>query len=537
MDKLGLTRRRMIAATAGMAGWATLNLAGEAQAAPTRGGKMIYARYADSLELDPVWTDANVDIWVSSSIYETLLFPTDDGLDVKPGLATKWDYSDGGKTLTLTLRDGVKFSDGAALTAEDVKFSLDRARNPKNGAWNEMLGSIEAVEVSAPATVVLKLKNADPTLVPALAMFNTGILPKAKYEATPGADDHAKAKAFAEHPQGTGPFMMTDWARGQKMTFKRNPHYWGKAADGQALPLLDEVEFQIIPDDATRMLKIKAGEVHGAEFVPYSRVKEMQADANLRMELWPSTRVAYIVLFSKETLKDGSKNPLANKKLRQALNYAANKDAIIAVTTQGLGKKLQSFMSSVTPLNVLAGPVYPYDLVKAKALMAESGYAAGVELSCMMLAGNQDSLNNLTALQQMWGQIGVKLKLEQLDNASNTARYRAENFQMRHGGWTDDIADPSEIASYFAYSPTVNNLHSGWKSARVDELFQLSQREIDLTKRRALYKELQDIYVDEAPIVFLYETPYPVVWRKNVKGFVQIPLGNNFFEGAYVEKA
>ncbi len=531
-----LTRRRALAAAAGIAGFATMSLGRDAQAAPVRGGKLIYARYADSLELDPVWTDANVDIWVMSSIYETLLFPTPDGLGVQPGLATKWAVSDGGKTLTLTLRQGVKFSDGAAMTAEDVKFSLDRARHPKNGAWNEMIGSIDAVEIAAPDTVVLKLKRPDPTLLPALAMFNTGILSKAKYDAAPGADERAKAKALAEKPVGTGPFMLTAWTRNQKMNFARNPHYWGKDKDGAALPYMDEIEFQIIPDDATRMLKLKAGEVHGSEFIPYSRVKEMQGDANLRMELWPSTRVAYIILFSKETLKNGAKNPLANKKVRQALNYAANKDAIIAVTTQGLGKKLQSFMSSVTPLNILGGPIYNYDLAKAKALMAESGVGE-IELACMMVAGNQDSINNLTALQQMWAPIGVKLKIEQLDNPTNVARYRAEDFQMRHGGWTDDIADPSEIASYFAYSPTVNNLHSGWKSTKVDELFQQSQAEIDPVKRRALYKELQEIYIDEAPIVFMYETPYPVCWRKNVKGFVQIPLGNNFFEAAYVEKA
>jgi peptide/nickel transport system substrate-binding protein len=536
MEQPKLTRRRALAVAAG-AGFATMSLHRDADAAPVRGGKMIFARYADSLLMDPVWTDANVDIWVTSSIYETLLFPTEDGLDVRPGLATKWALGDGGRTLTLTLREGVKFSDGTAMTAEDVKFSLDRARNPKHGEWNAMVASIETVEIANPTTIVLKLKHPDPTLIPALAMFNTGIFPKAKYEATAGAGEDEKHKAFAEHPLGTGPFMMTAWKRNQVMTFKRNPHYWQKAPDGGALPYLDEIEFQIIPDDATRLLKLKAGEVDGTEFVPYSRVKELQADANLRMELWPSTRVAYVVLFSKETLKNGTKNPLANKKVRQALNHAINKQALITVTTQGLGKPLQSFMSSATPLNIMGGPVYPYDMAKAKALMAEAGFPnGGFELSCMMLAGNQDQTNNLTAIQQMWGALGVKLKLEQLDNPTNVARYRAEDFQMRHGGWTDDIADPSEITSYFAYYPTVHNLHSGWQNARVDELFLKSQQEPDVPRRRALYKELQEIYIEEAPIIFLYETPYPVVWRKNVKGFVQIPLGNNYFEAAYIEK-
>src|SRR5271167_3089371 len=116
-EQIRLSRRGVFALTAGMAGFATLSLSGPAAAAPVRGGRMIYARYADSLELDPVWTDANVDIWVSSSIYDTLLLPTSDGLGVQPGLAMKWPLSDGGTTLILTLREGVKFSDGEALKA------------------------------------------------------------------------------------------------------------------------------------------------------------------------------------------------------------------------------------------------------------------------------------------------------------------------------------------------------------------------------------------------------------------------------------
>ncbi len=288
-DKFALSRRAVLAAGVGLA---TMSLGGAASAA-ARGGRLIYARSADSLELDPVFNDANVDIWVMNSIYETLLSPTADGLGLQPGLATKWEWSDAGKTLTLTLREGVKFSNGLAMTAGDVKWSLDRARDPKNGAWNGMIKSIDEVVVAGPGSVVLKLKTPDPTLLAALATFNTGILPGALVDAAPGADAKAKALAFGEKPIGTGPFVLSDWRRGQRMLLVRNPHYWRQGDDGKTLPYLDEVEFQIIPDDATRILKLKAGEIHGAEFIPYARVAELQADANLRMELWPSTRVDY----------------------------------------------------------------------------------------------------------------------------------------------------------------------------------------------------------------------------------------------------
>ena len=320
------------------------------------------------------------------------------------------------------------------------------------------------------------------------------------------------------------------------MTLKRNPYYWKQGDDGKALPYLDELDFQIIPDDATRLLKLKAGEVDGTEFIPYARVKELQGDPNLRMELWPSTRVAYLTMYCGATLKDGKANPLSNPKVRQALNYAVNKDAVIGITTLGLGKPMGSFMSSTTPLYAAEPNLYKYDLAKAKALLAEAGFPNGFETSIYSLSGNGDDANTLTAVQQMWGQVGVKLRIDPVDNPTRTARYREENFSMRTAAWTNDISDPSEITSYFAYYPNIHSLHSQWQDARVDELYLKGQQEIDPKVRAAEYKELQERYNASAPIVYLYETPYPVAFRKAAKGFVQIPLGNNLFEAAYVEK-
>ena len=510
-------------------------LACPAAEAATRGGKMVYARYADSLFLDPVLNDANVDIWVLTNLYDTLLQPTVDGTGVQPGLATKWETAADGKSLTLTLRGGVKFADGSPMLAEDVKWSIDRARDPKAGAWSSSLASIDTVQVTAPDMLVLKLKNPDPTLIPALATFNAAILPQKLFEATAGATPDDKAKAFAEKPVGTGPFIMTAWKRGVSMTLKRNPYYWKQGEDGKALPYLDELEFQIIPDDVTRILKLKAGEVDGAEFIPYSRVKELQGDANLRMEMWPSTRVRYLTFYCGPTFKDGKANPFSNPKVRQALNYAVNKEAIIAITTVGTGKPMQSFMSATTPLFV-PQELYKYDLAKAKAMLAEAGFPNGFETSIYSLSGSGDDANDLAAVQQMWGQVGVKLRIDQVDNATRTARYREENFAMRTSAWTNDISDPSQITSYFAYYPIIHSLHSQFQDKRIDELFEKSQQETDPKARAEEYKEIQSRYNEAAPILYLYETPYPVAFRKAAKGFVQIPLGNNQFEAAYVEK-
>ena len=187
-------------------------------------------------------------------------------------------------------------ADGSPITVNDVKWSLDRARNPDNGIWGFTLASVDSIETQGEDTVILRLKHPDPTLIAALATFNSAIMPQKQFEAAPGANDAEKAKAFAEHPVGSGPFQFDSWQRGTELVIKRNPHYWQMGEDGKPLPYLDEVRFPVIPDDATRILKLQAGEVDGAEFIPYARVAELKNDPNLEMMLYPSTRVQFLTV-------------------------------------------------------------------------------------------------------------------------------------------------------------------------------------------------------------------------------------------------
>ncbi len=503
--------------------------------AATRGGTLVYGRYTDSLFLDPVLNDANVDIWILSNLYDTLLLPTDDGKGVQPGLASAYAVAPDGKSVTLTLRDGIKFSDGSPITAEDVKWSLDRARDPKEGIWGFIDESVGSVDIKDPKTVVLTLKHPDPAIIPGLSVFNNAIMPKHAFEAAPGATPDDKAKAFAEHPIGSGAFAFQSWSRGQQMKLVRNPFYWRQGADGKPLPYLDGVTFEILPDDATRILKVQAGELDGAEFIPFSRVEELKADGKLNMELFPSTKVTYGNFNVRPKLKSGADNPLANEKVRMALNFAADKDAIIAIVTHGVGTPMSSFMSSATPLHTGTGTEFPVDPDKAKALLKEAGFDKGFKVPCLVLAGNVNEISIATALQQMWASVGVTFDIEQVDNATRTARYRDGDFSMRLGDWTDDIADPNEIASYFGYFPNIESQHSGWNNAEFNKLFEASQLELDAKKRADQYARMQEIYRG-GPTLALYESPYPVVLKKGVTGFLQIPLGNNIFSGASIEK-
>ena len=509
---------------------------GDASAA-TRGGTLVFGRAIESQYLDPTRTSQNADIWISLNIYDTLLQPTADGTGVQPGLASAWSVSPDGKAITLTLRPDLKFADGSPLGASDVKWSLDRARaKPDGGEFAFLLASIASVETRGADTVLISLSHPDPMMLQALSTFNAGIMPEKLLMAAPGATLEEKTKAFADHPVGSGPYTLESWKRNTEMVLVRNPYYWRKAADGKPLPYLDTVRLVIIPDDATRILKLRAAELDIAEFVPYSRVAELKADPTLDMVLFPAAQVNYFSLNARPAFKDGSKNPMADVRVRQALNYATDKEALIQAVSYGTGTAQRSLMPMSTPLASGPAQLYPYDPAKAKALLAEAGYPQGFELTSLALAGSADDAAKLTILQQLWAQVGVRLKIEQLDAATRLARYNAGDFQVRASLWTNDINDPNEVTSLLAYYPTRQAGRSGWQDKRVDELFDLSQEELDPAKRAAEYKELQDRYAAAAPIVFALELPYPVAMRKAVKGFVQIPLGNNLFAEASVEK-
>lgn len=503
--------------------------------AAEKGGVLNYGRYADSQFLDPVQTEQNVDIWILTNLYDTLLQPTTDGLGVEFGLASAKSWSDDHLALTLTLRDGVKFSDGSPITVDDVKWSLERASKQDNGIWSFLLASIAKVEVDGTDKVKITLKNYDPAFEAALATFNAAILPMKAFEASPGATEVDKARAFSEHPITSGPFTLVSWKRGSDMVLKANPHYWAKDEAGIQLPYLDEIHFQVIPDDAARILKLTSGELDGAEQIPYSRVAELKRNDTINMELFPSTKVTFMTMNTRPDV-GGKPNPLNSLKLRQALNYALNKQAMIKIVTHGVAKPMKSYLSSTTPLFSGTTDAYGYDLEKAKQLVAEAGVKPGTELSILALSGSQDEMQIATAAQQMWSAIGIKLKIEQVDKATRAARQKAKDFQMVVSNWTNDIADPNEATSYFAYYPLIQSYRSGWQNAEVDKLYEASQLEADKAKRAAQYARIQEIYKENTPIVYMYESPYPVALGKKVSGFVQIPLGNNIFTRTSLSK-
>ena len=505
--------------------------------AASRGGTFVYSPRADVIFLDPVHTQQNPDIWIALNLYDTLIRPSADGKKLEPGLASAYELSPDAKTVSLTLRPGTKFADGSPITAGDVKFSLDRARDKTSGEFNFLLKAIDSVEIKGADKIQINLSQPNPAILAALATFNSAIVSEKLLQAAPGANLVEKAKAFAEKPIGSGPFILKSWTRGSEMVLARNPHYWEMGDDGKPLPYVDEVKLVIIPDDATRLLKLKAGEIDGAEAVPFSRVAELKADPKIDMLLVPAAKVIYMRVNNRPTLKDGTQNPMSNKLVRQAMNYAIDKKAIAQVVTYGVGTPQITYMPSSTPLAYLEkGEPYPYNPAKAKQLLQEAGFGGGLTVTVYNVAGDADSATQTQALQQMWGAVGVKLNIQQLDSATRIAKMKAADYQILTSLWTNDINDPGQITSYFTYYPVVESNWAGYKAPEIEELFLKSESEVDVEKRRALYKQIQEKQLELAPQMYLLEVPYTVALNKKVRNFVQIPLGNYIFSGVSIEK-
>jgi len=506
--------------------------------AQERGGTLNFARYDGSRLIDPIYADRNPDIWMVGSLFDTLLRSSDDGKSIVGGLAESFEVSEDGKTVTLMLQSGLKFADGSALDAEDVLYSLGRARNADLGPWAGMLGNVSDV-IADGNTITVSLSQPDPTILSMLATFNTAIVNKDVFEAAEGATDQEKSAAiFAAGGAGvgSGAFYMCGFEQGASMDFCANEHHWEMGADGKPLPYLDKVHFEIIPDDATRILKLQAGEVDAVEFVPFSRVAELDADPAINMNLFPSTRIIYSPINTRDTRADGSANPLFDVRVRQAINYATNKDALIGLVLQGAGQPMTApLMSSSTRLASKLD-LYSYNMDKAMALVKEAGLEAGTKVTLTTLAGSSDDATIFAALQQMWAPLGIDLVVEQVDGATRGAKNRSGEFDIHTYGWVDDVNDPSQVTGWLGYSPVRSAVGTGWESAKFNELFEASGKEMDQVARAQQYAEMQDIYAEAAPLLFMYETPFAVAISTAVDGYVQTPLGANIFSRATVSK-
>jgi len=482
------------------------------------GGSVNLARGTDSDNLDPVTQDGNVDIWVLMNVYDQLVTVADNGLELMPGLAEKWDVSQDGTTYTFHIRQGVKFYDGTPLKVSDIKWSIERAKTTKESIWTFTLDQVKEITTPDDRTVVITLSQPWAPFLSDISMFNASIISQA-FAQKIGVDK------LVEQTMGTGPFHVKEWKKGQAMTLVRNPNYWEPG-----LPRLDQITLTVIPDSNSRILQVKGGAVDGIigqNDVPLSQVNDLKSDPNLQVLIFPSTYNNFVVLNTRQA-------PLNDINVRQALNYATDKQTLIKSVLFGIGEPSNSFMPNGALYWNKDQPGYPFDLNKAKQLMAQSSVPNGFKLEFQILAGNQQQLQIATALKDMWSKIGVDLDIVQLEQGVFTNNYRQNKFQARLAGWTNDIIDPDELVSYAILPDQTENYHTGWVNQEAIDLAKQARQTLDPEKRRQLYYRIQEIHMHDAPFVYLFVIPYVDVLRKRVQGFFHHPMGQWVFKRMYV---
>jgi peptide/nickel transport system substrate-binding protein len=472
-------------------------------------GVLTIGRREDSTTFDPIKTAQNIDFWVFSNVYDVLVRVDKSGSKLEPGLAESWAVSEDGLTYTLKIRDA-KFSDGSPLTAADAAFSLLRIRDDEGSLWSDSYTVIDTAEATDDRTLVIKLKTPSAPFLSTLAMPGASILSKAGMESL-------GAEAYAENPIASGAFTLKEWRRGDRVILAKNPNFW--EADRVQL---DGVEWISVPDDNTRMLNVQAGELDAAIFVPFSRVAELKKDANLIVHTDPSTREDHLLI-------NHEKGALGKKEVRQALDMAIDKQAIIDTVTFGLGEVANSFVPKGALYYYADNLRRPYDPEKAKQMLADAG-ASDLTLNYVVRAGDEIVEQTAVLLQQQLAKAGVTVNIQKVDPSQEWDMLVDGNYDVGVNYWTNDILDPDQKTTFVVGHDTNMNYMTRYKNDTVKDLVAAARIEMDPAKREAMYVDIQKMAKDDVNWIDLYYSPFINVSRSNIENFDQNPLGRFFLE-------
>jgi peptide/nickel transport system substrate-binding protein len=448
---------------------------------------------------------------VTKRIFEGLVGQELGSYKLVPGLAQSWDISKDGLTYTFKLRSNVTFHDGTPFNAEAVKFVFERQLNDKGPYYatgtypyvKGFLGNVAGVEVLDAGTVQIKLKAPLTPFLQYLAhqslfMFSPESLKK-------------WGKDVVKHPVGTGPFKLETWEPGVKVVLARNDAYWGGA------PKIRQAIYVPTAEAQARLVALKTGDIDLTMDVPPDALDELRRDPNVVVAESNSSAVWYVTLNTRHPV-------LKDKRVRQALNHAVNKDAIIRDILRGTAIVSRGPMSPVYGAYYEENTArYPHDLDKARALLKEAGYASGFDLTFLVPesgSGMQSPVEMATVIQANLAQIGVRAKIQTMEWGAYLRKY-LEQPDMAEMSWNPSIGDPDHmmymLLSSDRFPPAFNA--GFYQNDKVDDLLRKGRTTIDEKARVPLYKEAQKLVVDDAPWIFVDHGKQVIIHRKRVQGF------------------
>lgn len=446
----------------------------------------------DPPDFDPHTAGATEKANVVRNIFDTLTVLSADLQETLPSLATEWIAIDD-NTWEFKLRDDVEFSNGEPFNAEAVKFSVDRILDPdaEVARVSYSFPTMKSAEVVDELTVRIHTHVPDP-IFPERA-YSLDIVPP-KYTAS------IPESEFAMNPIGTGAYTLGEFVPGQRIVLEANKKYWGGA------PEVDRLIIRPVPEASTRTAELQTGGADIIQNAPVGQIAELEASEGVHVDALAGRRIAYIGM----NLLPGGNEALQDKRVRQALNYAVNVQLILDTVMEGYGNRTATiFRPDFTGFDPDLAP-YPHDPEKAKALLAEAGYAdslsLSIQLSEVIFASAGEVVN---ALVGQLAEVGVEAKIEILDHPT----YRSVVID----GQEANKAAPLYAWQWGALEPSADSVLNGtletggissyYSNPDIDQLTQQARQEMDDEKRADIYKQIQKMLKEEAPFIFLFQIP------------------------------
>ncbi|MEO1410622.1 MAG: ABC transporter substrate-binding protein [Bacteroidota bacterium] len=490
-----------------------------------------YNQHRSITSLDPAFARSQSNIWAVDHLYDGLL-QLDDSLRVRPALAHSWDLSEDGRTYTFHLRGDVRFHDdpvfpdslGRPLRASDVVYSFSRIIDPmvnSPGSWifKDRIAVTQAFTAPDDSTFVLRLREAFRPMLGILTMQYCAVVPREAVE-TYGRD-------FRTRPVGTGPFRLKKWLEDQALFLLKNEHYFAREAD-RALPLVDAVRVDFIPDRKTALLELMKGRIDfmsGLESSYAGMLLTSEGDlrAAQREQLQflsaPFLNMEYLGI-NMETVGDG---PLSHQKVRQAMNFGIDRPRMLRRLRNSVG---QAANSGFTPrglpsFDAQKVPGYSYQPDRARRLLAEAGFPNGEGLGEIELLTSKDYLDLCTFITRQWEDLGLKVKIELVESAVLRGRMRKGQAPFFRASWIADYPDAeSFFTMFYSANPAPPN-YTHFRDSEFDRLYEAALRENDDERRYALYHRMDARLIELAPVIFLFYDESAFIARREVTGLSQ----------------
>jgi peptide/nickel transport system substrate-binding protein len=460
----------------------------------TQGVKTVtIAQTTDAVTMDPMMSHHGVTFAMLVNMFEGL---TEFGRDgkLRPVLAESWEHVN--TTIwRFKLRQGVKFHNGEPFDARAVKYSIERAMRPDMIAPPAYYLGLAEVKVAVvnPTTVLISTGRPFNALLAALE--NTYMVP-------PLYAEQVGKEGFTRAPIGTGPYKFVEWVKDQRVVLEANPDYWGGA------PRIKRVVFRPIPDVSARMAALRVGEVDLATGIDSEFVQVIQRDANLKILTRSGGPLIYIGL---NTLK----GPFADRRVRQAANYAVDMDGLIKTVLSGRATPAAGLFTAATPGFEPRLSRYPYDPQKAKQLLAEAGFPGGFEVDWYVtygLSGSQKVRDVYQAVQQQLAQVGIRAQLRVLDNVSLASLFPRGEIPLYAFSWSNETSTGRHLLLL------VHSKTRGWfyKNPQADGLIDEFLGALDPEDQVKIGRRLHRFLYDEAIHIYLYQEPHVYGARANL---------------------